>query len=114
MIPRHHLKPATINILPKYGKNYYQDLNGNGYSDRLITHFKSRRPTVVINNHLDQVVNQFDMEGDWMEKGAQEMTGDYDKNGMGEIYALTVRGDSVFITGWSLTSRAVWNSLTGL
>ena len=97
---QYQLKLRSQSTLPKYGKISYYDLKGDGNSNVLITNFKYLRPSVVINDHLNHVYTQWTLSGNWISKGMQLMFGDYDRNGLGEIFAFTFENDSVFLNGF--------------
>ena len=80
---------------------YYDDLDGNGYSDKLVFHsYADQFSGVTVHFNPRLYLAEWDFRGlfNFM-INSYFLTGDYDGNGQKEIYLFTVSNDSLFLHG---------------
>ena len=80
---------------------FYDDLDGNGYSDRiLVSNYIRDRGFTALAIRLQPALflQEWDFHGTFINDGEQVIrTGDFDGNGRKEVYLFTVSQDSVFL-----------------
>lgn len=81
-------------------KIYYCDIDNDGKSEKILLTFRVN-PNVRIFNNDGGMMMQWNLPGNWIEMS--EVTfGDYDNNGLNEIYVFNDYNDSLFINSLEL------------
>ncbi len=79
----------------------YDDLDGNGYSDKIMAEnyaSENKVASMVISCYPSQSFNEWDFKGFYSFADKHFLiTGDYDNDGKKEVYVFTVSSDSVFL-----------------
>jgi len=98
-IPQYELKISDHTNQKEEVIEYYDDLDGNGFSDRMVFHSYTNRisgVTVLFNPSMDQ--KEWDFEGQFnFTNNDFFFIGDFDGNGKKVIFIFTVNRDSLFL-----------------
>jgi sensor histidine kinase YesM len=78
---------------------WYDDLTGDGSSNKIIIHDKDHFVAVTVYNHDEVLYNQWNFRGNmrflWLEQPL--ITGDFNNDGFKELYVFTLSNDSIFL-----------------
>ncbi|MCH8318118.1 MAG: hypothetical protein IIA88_06430 [Bacteroidetes bacterium] len=77
---------------------YYNDLDNDGKSEKILFFFHERFHFIIFNNN-DGIINQMNFNDVSRTMNIKLSFGDYDSNGLNEIYFFLKKNDSVFIQG---------------
>ena len=79
---------------------YYEDLDGDGTSERLIIYYNAAGNLAVSVSDLrtETTINQFNLPGELPELGATLDIHDIDANGIKDMFVCTEKNDSLFMT----------------
>jgi len=75
---------------------YYNDFDHDGNSEKIRCQFGTNMPSFIIYDNNDGVLCQINFKKPLLEKSIL-FFGDYDNNGLNEIYFFTYKNDSIFI-----------------
>lgn len=73
----------------------YRDLNNDGYTENIVYHKKPPLPHLMVRSG-SRIFDQFNFLGE-MSAIDENSYGDYDNNGLKEIYVFTFHDDSIFL-----------------
>ncbi len=87
-------------------KRYFHDFNHDGLSERVNIgiHHPSSVPYFLLHNHNDLVLFQENFRGKWLDY-YEPVFADYNQNGYDEVYAFSIRHDSIFICSFEVTDK---------
>lgn len=89
-------------------KHYLHDLDGDGINERILfanSQVSGRALYMILENSFS-LVDQYNWKGEYF-KMSNPFFGDYDNNGLSEIYSFTIDNDSLFINGMEYKSEIV-------
>lgn len=103
LLPRFPTYTATVTDrkqAPRTGMMLYDDLDGNGYSDEIITSmYDNGQAAVTVTFQPSLFFQEWDIPGIFsFASDRYVMTGDCDQNGEKELYLFTIAGDSILLT----------------
>ncbi len=77
----------------------YEDLDNDGTSEKITAFDQLNSTGITVRKNNDDVIGQWNLSGSFRfySKECLYITGDHDNNGAKEIYAFTLRGDSIFL-----------------
>jgi hypothetical protein len=91
----------TLKEENEYKKNStekYQDLNGDGISERIVAYDNRRGfPAIQVLKDDNVLVDQWNLNGTYPERSNIFYCADLDHNGLYEIYIFTMQGDSLLL-----------------
>lgn len=78
---------------------FYEDLDGNGFSERIRLTKAENRTSVNVDNRHGDPINQWNLHGtfDFYLNRRLYIAGDYDNDGIMELYVFTISNDSIFL-----------------
>ena len=94
-------------------RNYFYDLDGDGVKERIQSSndVVSGKAMYRTNINTFSIIDQYNWKGKYFYM-SNLIFGDYDNNGLSEIYSFTVHNDSLFINGMEYQSeRIILNNL---
>ncbi len=82
------------------GRFFYYDFDHDGNSEKVWQglHSATLKPNFTIYSNDEIILDQWNFEGTWINYSIM-FFGDYDNNGLDEVYGFTWENDSVFING---------------
>ncbi len=96
---KYQISVATkTKLVDEHDKIFYRDLDGDGNSEQILLRFNEYQVAhIIVNNHLDQVLDQWNFKGEWLRLTYELQFGDFDGDGFQEVYAVTISKDSVLL-----------------
>jgi Histidine kinase len=79
------------------GQIKYEDLNGDSISECILARTEKPYNAIVVVNNESQIYDQWNLPDTLIENISDLYFGDYDHNGLKEIYIFSVKEDSVFL-----------------
>jgi len=84
----------------KDGKIRYEDLNGDGFSEQVISFTNTEgKAGIKVTNRKNQITGQWNFNGQLVPRAQHLACGDYDHSGETKIFVFLQRGDSLYVDG---------------